>query len=67
MSGWALVITVVTSLLGAGYFMYGKRQVKYAPLLCGLALCTYSYFVDSIAWLLVIGAALLALPFFIDG
>jgi hypothetical protein len=67
LSGWYLAITLVTSALGAGYFMYGKRQVKYVPILCGIALCTYSYFIDSIAWLLVIAAVLLALPFFIDG
>jgi hypothetical protein len=60
-------IGIVASLLGLVYITYGKRQVKYAPLLCGVALCTYTYFVDS--WILscVIGAVLLALPFFVDG
>lgn len=63
----SLVIGIVTSALGAGYFMYGKRQVKYGFLLCGIALCAYSYFIDSTAWLLIVGAVLLGLPFFIDG
>jgi hypothetical protein len=31
-----------------------------------LALCVYPYFVDSVPWSLVIGAALAAAPFFLD-
>jgi hypothetical protein len=31
-----------------------------------MALCVYPYFVDSVAWLVVIGAALMAAPFLID-
>jgi hypothetical protein len=36
------------------------------PLIAGMALCVYPYFVDSMLWLCVIGAALLAAPFVID-
>jgi hypothetical protein len=46
--------------------MYGKRQAKFAPLLAGLALCVYSYFIDSWLWLCVVGAALAVLPFIVD-
>jgi len=62
-----LAFSVFTSILGIVYMAYGKRQVKYVPLLCGLALCVYTYFIDSWTWLVVVGAALAALPFFIDG
>jgi hypothetical protein len=62
----ALVIGILAGAIGVGYFMYGKRQTKFAPLLCGMALCVYPYFVDSVAWLVVIGAALMAAPFLID-
>ena len=61
-----LMIGIVTSAIGVGYFIYGKRQTKYAPLLAGLALCVYPYFVDSLTWLVVIGVALTAVPFFVD-
>jgi hypothetical protein len=61
-----LVIGILAGAIGVGYFMYGKRQTKFAPLLCGMALCVYPYFVDSVAWLVVIGAALMAAPFVID-
>jgi hypothetical protein len=41
--------------------------VRYAPLLCGIALCAYSWFFDSWIWLVTIGAVLMAIPFFVDG
>lgn len=62
----SLLIGIVTSALGVGYFLYGKRQARFAPLLAGLLLCVYPYFVDSVVWLVVIGVALAAAPFFID-
>jgi hypothetical protein len=61
-----LAIGILAGAIGVGYFMYGKRQTKFVPLLCGMALCVYPYFVDSVAWLVVIGAALMAAPFVID-
>jgi len=63
----AIVFSVFASIVGMAYMAYGKRQVKYVPLLCGLALCVYTYFVDSWTWLVIIGALLAALPFFVDG
>jgi hypothetical protein len=62
-----LTFSIFVSILGIAYMAYGKRQVKYAPLLCGLALCVYTYFVDGWIWLVLIGAVLAALPFFVDG
>ena len=62
----SLAIGILTGAIGVAYFIYGKRQARFAPLLAGLALCTYPYFVDSVPWSLVIGAALAAAPFFLD-
>jgi hypothetical protein len=61
-----IFFSIVTSALGIAYMMYGRRQAKFAPLIAGLALCVYSYFIDSWLWLCVIGAALAALPFIVD-
>ena len=61
-----LLIGILTGAIGMGYFIYGKRQTKFVPLLAGMALCVYPYFVDSALWLVVIGAVLLAAPFVID-
>jgi hypothetical protein len=66
MSPAGLAIGILTGAIGVAYFIYGKRQARFAPLLAGLALCTYPYFVDSVPWSLVIGAALAAAPFFLD-
>jgi hypothetical protein len=65
-SATSLVIGIFTGAIGVGYFIYGKRQAKFAPLLAGMMLCVYPYFVDSLLWLLVIGAALMAAPFLVD-
>jgi hypothetical protein len=35
-------------------------------LISGLFLCAYPYFIDSLVWICIVGAALLAAPFFID-
>jgi hypothetical protein len=66
MTGTTLAIGILTGAIGVGYFMYGKRQTKFVPLLAGMALCVYPYFVDSALWLIVVGAVLLAAPFVID-
>ena len=66
MNPTSLVIGMLTGAIGVGYFIYGKRQTKFAPLIAGMMLCVYPYFVDSLLWLVVIGAMLMAAPFFID-
>jgi hypothetical protein len=62
----SLAIGILTGAIGLAYFIYGKRQARFAPLLAGLALCVYPYFVDSVPWSLAIGAALAVAPFFLD-
>ncbi len=57
---------IVASALGLAYIAYGKRQVKFVPLVAGVALCSYTYFVDSWIAVCAIGAVLLAAPFLID-
>jgi hypothetical protein len=61
-----LLIGFVAGVFGVAYFVYGKKQVKFTPMICGVFLCVYPYFFDSVLWLSVIGVALLAAPFFID-
>jgi hypothetical protein len=62
----SLVIGIFTGAIGMGYFIYGKRQAKFAPLVAGMLLCVYPYFVDGIAWTIVVGLALVAAPFLLD-
>lgn len=50
---------------GLGFFIYGKKQRRVVPLVCGLALMGYPYFVSN-SWLLVgIGVLLTAVPYFV--
>jgi hypothetical protein len=62
----SLFIGFAAGVFGVAYFVYGKRQVKFMPMLAGVALCVYPYFIDSVPWSIAIGLALLAAPFLID-
>ena len=61
-----LVIGILTGALGVAYIVYGRRQTKFVPLISGVLLCAYPYFIDSVVWLCVVGALLLAAPFVFD-
>lgn len=66
MNATSLAFGILTGAIGMGYFIYGKRQAKFVPLLAGMILCVYPYFVQGVVWLVVIGLALMAAPFLID-
>jgi len=51
--------------IGLGLFVYGKRQRAVVPLVCGLALMIFPYFVSSTILLVGIGIILTAIPYFI--
>lgn len=57
---------LIAGVFGMAYFVYGKRQTKFAPMICGVLLCLYPYFIDSLVWLCVIGSVLLVVPFVTD-
>lgn len=51
--------------IGLGYFIYGKKQRAPVPLVCGLALMVFPYFVSNVPLLVGIGAVLAAIPYFV--
>ena len=57
---------MIAGVFGMAYFVYGKRQAKFAPMICGVLLCVYPYFIDGLLWLAVIGVVLLVVPFVTD-
>jgi hypothetical protein len=61
-----LVFGIFAGAVGVAYFIYGRKQAKFVPLVAGIMLCIYPYFVDGMLWLCLIGAALVAAPFLID-
>jgi hypothetical protein len=56
---------VLFGAIGLGFFVYGRRQRAVVPLLCGVALMLFPYFVANAIALIAIGAALMAVPYFI--
>lgn len=56
---------VVFGSLGLGFFMYGKKQKAAVPLVCGLALMVYPYFVANTILLVLVGLVLVAIPYFV--
>ncbi len=61
-----LIIGFIAGVFGAAYFVYGKRQQKFSPMLCGVLLGVYPYFTSNPFILVIVGMALLATPFFTD-
>lgn len=53
------------SSIGLGYFIYGRKQQQLVPLLCGIGLMGFTFFVSNSYVLVAIGAVLMALPYFI--
>jgi hypothetical protein len=51
--------------IGLGFFIFGKKQRAVVPLVCGLALMLFPYFVSNAMLLVGIGALLIALPYFL--
>ena len=62
----SLVVGLIAGAIGMGYFIYGKRQLKIVPMVAGVLLCIYPYFVDSLLWLSLVGLILISAPFLID-
>jgi hypothetical protein len=51
--------------IGLGFFIYGRKQRAVVPLLCGLALMVFPYFVSNVMLLVGIGVLLIAIPYFL--
>lgn len=54
---------LIFGAVGAGFFLYGRRQMRPVYLVCGTALAIYPWFVSNLVVLVAIGAALVAAPF----
>ncbi|WP_158883925.1 hypothetical protein [Rhodanobacter sp. L36] len=61
----SLLWGVLFGAIGLGYFVYGRKQRAVVPIICGVALMVFPYAVSSTGWLVLIGAALMAVPYFI--
>ena len=63
-SPWTILLAVVFGLVGFAAFRYGRKNSEPRPLLLGVALMAYGYFVTNVWASLAIGSVLtLALYF----
>lgn len=60
-----LLCGLLFSSIGLGFFLYGKKQRAIVPLVCGLALMIFPYFVANNLLLVAIGVALVVIPYFV--
>jgi len=51
--------------IGAGFFLYGRKQTAIVPLTCGVVLMAYPYFVDDVVMTVAIGVVLVVIPYFV--
>ena len=56
---------MVFGAFGVGFFMYGKKQKAFVPLIVGIALFVIPYFISNVYMLVIAGTALVALPYFV--
>lgn len=52
----SIVWGMLFGAIGVGFFVYGKRQQTIAPLLCGLVLMIYPWFVTNAVLLVEVGS-----------
>jgi predicted membrane protein len=53
------------SSIGFGFFLYGRKQKSIVPLMTGLALLVFPFFVTDIYVLIITGIVLVVLPYFV--
>ena len=66
MSSNSIFLDFFISLIGMGYFIYGKKSVNFSFLLSGIILSVYSYFVSGIMLTIIIGLVIIVAPFVLN-
>ena len=65
MNSTQLLLGVIFSSIGLGYFLYGKKQKMTVPFVVGLFLMVFPYFIENNALLGGIGLLLSIVPYFL--
>ena len=67
MEGTSLFVWgMVFGIIGLGFFTYGKRQGAVVPLLTGIALFIFPYFIADVYMLVIAGCILVMIPYFVQ-
>jgi len=65
MEAAAMVWNVLFGAIGLGFFTYGRRQKAVIPLMTGVALFIFPYFMPDVYSLAIVGCLLVVLPYFV--
>jgi hypothetical protein len=63
--GTTLIFSFIFGSIGMGYFVYGKKQQVAVPLIAGIGLCIFPYFVSNVYIMVLLGIVLTVLPWVI--
>lgn len=61
-----LILGLIFSSIGIGYFIYGRKQSNLVTKYCGIALVLYPYVVTNTLAMVAVGVGLMLAPRFID-
>ena len=56
---------MIFGAFGFAYFMYGRKHKAVVPLVCGVTLMIFPYFVANTIVLAIIGTVLIFVPYFV--
>ena len=56
---------IIFGSIGLGFFVYGKKQKAIIPILSGLGLMVFPYFISNIYIMILSGIVLVVLPYFV--
>ena len=56
---------IIFGSIGLGFFVYGKKQKAIVPILSGIGLMVFPYFISNIYIMILSGIVMVALPCFI--
>ena len=61
-----LALNLLLGAFGLAYFVYGKKNGAIVPLVCGVSLMIFPYFISGLFPLILVGLILILLPRFIQ-
>lgn len=67
MDATSLMLGMLFGSVGIGFWIYGKREQRLMPLLAGVALMVFPFFMPNNCSLCLVGVGLCALPFVVHG
>jgi len=62
---YGIVAIICFSIVGFGFFLYGKKSTNYLFVICGIILMVFPYFVSNPTYLIIIGAVVSLIPLII--